>query len=273
MKLSPRVSNEPEAIPFPNGQHATLAALVDVAPAGSVIELAPGKFVGPVTINRPLTLRGAGDLSRISADGRGAVVRVNVAYEGRVVLESLMLEDGESETGGGLVIEAGRARVYNVQIRRTKSERGSGGAIAVLGGELDASYLRSCETSADRGGAVFVAGRAFLRLSESELRKSEARLGGAIAVEDAARVAIEAITIGKTRARVSSGGQVLFVRGNKTGHPVVSLTRVRFEDAPMGLPLVVDPTFPGEVTIIGSDMPQVVSGALGVVDGGSNRWR
>jgi hypothetical protein len=267
------VSDEPEAIPFPNGQHATLAALIDVAPAGSVIEIAPGRFVGAVTINRPITLRGAGDLSRLSSEGRGAVVRINVAHEGRVVLESLMLEDGESESGGGLIVEAGRVRAYNVQIRRCRSEKGAGGAIAVLGGELDASLVRAHETSADRGGAVFVGGRGFLRLCESELRKSEARLGGAIVLEDAARATMEALTIGRARARTSSGGQAIYLRGGKTAHPILSLKRVRLEDAPMGMPLVLDPAYPGEVTIAGSDMPQVVASVPGVVDAGNNRWR
>lgn len=271
--LFPPVIEELEAIRFPDERFTSLAALIDAAPAGAVIEIAPGKFTGPLMISRPITLRGAGDLSRISGEGRTAVINVNVPFEGRVVLESLLLDEGEGEDGGGIVIEAGRVRAYNVQIRRCRSEKGAGGAIAVVGGELDASLLRAHDVSADRGGAIVVSGRAFMRLSESEIRRSEARVGGAISIEEGARVSIEALTIGKARARTSSGGQAIYVKGTKSARPVLALRRVRLEDAPMGMPLVVDATYPGEVTIAASDMPRVVMSALGVIDGGGNRWR
>jgi nitrous oxidase accessory protein NosD len=267
------VIEEVEAIRFPDERFTSLASLVDAAPAGAVVELAPGKYSGALTITRPITIRGAGDLSRLSGEGRGPVVTIRVPFEGRVAIESLLLDDGEGESGGGIVIEAGRVRVYNIQIRRCRSEKGAGGAIAVVGGELDASLVRAHDVSADRGGAIVVSGRGFMRLSESEIRRSEARVGGAIAIEDAARVSIEALTIGKARARTSSGGQAIYVKGSKNARPVLALRRVRLEDAPMGMPLVVDTTYPGEVTIAASDMPRVVMSANGVIDGGGNRWR
>lgn len=264
---------EVEAIRFPDERFGSLAALIDASPPGAVIELAPGKYSGTLMITRPVTIRGAGDLSRLSGEGRGPVIKIRVPFEGRVVLESMLLDEGEGDEGGGIVLEAGRVRAYNVQIRRCRSEKGAGGAIAVSGGELDASLVRAHDVSADRGGAIVVGGRGFMRLSESEIRRSEARIGGAIVVEEGARVSIEALTIGKARAKTSSGGQAIFVKGSKNARPVLALRRVRLEDAPMGMPLVVDATYPGEVTIAASDMPRVVMSANGVVDGGGNRWR
>jgi hypothetical protein len=133
--------------------------------------------------------------------------------------------------------------------------------------------VRISDVAADRGGALFVGGRGFLRVTESEIRKSDARVGGALAVEDAGRVAIEALTIAKARARASAGGQAIHVKGSKLGRPSLLLKRVKLEDVPMGLPVVIDAAWPGEITVASSDMPRVVASAQGVVDAGGNRWR
>jgi hypothetical protein len=171
-----------------------------------------------------------------------------------------------------LVLE-GRVRAHNLHIQRCQAARDGGGAISVCGGELDASRVRVHHVSGDRGGAVRAAGRATVILRDAQIRRSEARLGGAVAVEDQARVQLEALTIGRCRATTPSGGQAIYVAGSSGAFPVLKLRRVRFEDVPMGMPLVVDPSHPGEVSLSECDMPRVVLGAPGVIDGGGNHWR
>jgi nitrous oxidase accessory protein len=46
--------------------------LVDAAPAGSVLHVPPGSYVGPVTLEKPLTIEGAGKVT-IDAGDRGTV--------------------------------------------------------------------------------------------------------------------------------------------------------------------------------------------------------
>lgn len=265
------IENEP--IRFGGEGGHSLRDLVERCPPESVIELAPGRYAGPVHILKPLTIRGAGDLTRIVGDRRGAVVTISAANGGRVALESLLVEEGEGETGGGVLVQGGRVRLQNVHLRHCRAERGAGGGVHVSGGEVDATLLRIENVSADRGGAVWAGGRSVVRIRDAQILRSEARLGGALAVEEGAQVSLEGVTIGKARATASSGGQVFYVSGSKRASPVLRLTRVRLEGAPMGSPLVVDPSHPGEVSVAECDLPRVVLAVRGVVDGGENRWR
>jgi nitrous oxidase accessory protein len=52
-----------------------LQDLVDAAPAGAVLRLAPGTYTGPIVIRRPITLDGDGRVT-VDAGGRGTVVRL-----------------------------------------------------------------------------------------------------------------------------------------------------------------------------------------------------
>ncbi len=54
----------------------SLQDVIDNAPAGSTIELPAGRFYGPVTIRKPLILKGMGSLSVIDGNGSGTVVTV-----------------------------------------------------------------------------------------------------------------------------------------------------------------------------------------------------
>lgn len=262
---------ESQPIRFPDDSGRTLGEILAGAAPNSVIELSPGRYVGPLSITRPLTLKGAGDLTRIAGDG-GTVITVRASGAAPTILESLLLEDGGGESGGGLLILEGLVRAHNIHIRRCHSKT-SAGAIHIAGGELQASRLRAHEVSGDRGGAIRASGGAIVSLRDSQIRRSEARLGGALAVEDQARVQVEGMTIARSRARTSSGGQAIYVAGSGSAFPVLRLKRVRLEDAPMGMPLVVDPAHPGEVRVSECDMPRVVLGAPGVIDAGDNHWR
>lgn len=54
---------------------ASLQALIDATPAGGTLKLAPGAYIAPVTINKPMTLDGGGH-ARIVGPGRGTVLAV-----------------------------------------------------------------------------------------------------------------------------------------------------------------------------------------------------
>ena len=265
--------HEAARIRFPDGSGRTLGAVVEACPPGAVVEIAPGRFSGPVRITRPITLTGAGDLSRLEAGETDGLVVVDAGPEDRVALESLTFEGGRSGSGAGLRVNRGRVFLHNVHIQGCRAERG-GGALHVAGGEVDATLLRVNDVGAARGGAVWVAGDGLFRLRDGQIESAFAELGGAFAVEDGARVFLESVTVHKCRATAPSGGQAFFVSGTSgLPPPHLSLLRVRLSDVPFGLPVFVDPRHPGRVKVSACDVPRVVQGVVGVVDGGQNRWR
>ncbi|WP_255152015.1 NosD domain-containing protein [Halorarius halobius] len=64
----------------------TLAAAIAAAPPNTTVRLPPGTYAGPVTVDKPLTLRGAGNDTHVVGPGNGTVVR---ATTGRVAVADL----------------------------------------------------------------------------------------------------------------------------------------------------------------------------------------
>lgn len=264
--------DDQDTLRYPDGSGRSLAAFIGGSPAGSTIELAPGRYEGKLHIAKPVCLRGAGDLTRIFAGGEGRVIEVRLETGGEVVLESILLEGGGAASGAGIWLGGGRLRLHNVHIQRCEASGGGGGAIHVEDGELDASVLRVNDVRGDKGGAIWVQG-AEIRLRDSQIMGSEARQGGALAVEGPSRVSLESVTVKKARATTPAGGQALYVSGAQGVRPRLDLRRVRLEDAPLGLPVFVDPDHPGDLSLSGCDVPRMIQSVVGVIDGGENRWR
>lgn len=84
-------------------QVATIQAAVDAAPAGSVIRIAPGRYVGSILITKPLALVGTPGLTLIEAGDAQAVIVVRDTQ--RVRLEGLTVSGGDY----GILIEESTA--------------------------------------------------------------------------------------------------------------------------------------------------------------------
>ncbi len=262
------LDESPPLIRFPDDSGRSLAEVIATSPRGATIELAPGRYEGPLTLSQPVVLRGAGDLTRIGVVGGGPVVLIDSPDEAWVEIESVLLEGGVAEHGAGIGVRQGRARLHNVHVRHCRATLG-GGAVAVEGGELGATKLRAHDVQAAEGGAVWVGQDASLRLTDSQIEDAEGQRGGAVCLQNHAVATLEGVTIRKARATTSSGGQAFFV----TGTPRLSLLRVRLEDAPLGLPLVVDGGEVPSVEVTECDVPRILLDTPGVVDGGGNHWR
>jgi nitrous oxidase accessory protein len=81
-----------------------LQALIDATPPGAVLRLPPGRYAGPATIRRPITLDGAGRAT-IEGDGRGTVLQVQADH---VTLRGLTLRgsgDSQDRTDAGLLLQ------------------------------------------------------------------------------------------------------------------------------------------------------------------------
>lgn len=93
----------------------SLQARIDAAPAGSVLQLEPGRHAGPVTIAKPLTLDGGGQ-AEIIGPGKGTVVSIagtNVTLRGLRISGS-----GESHDAidAGILVEGSSHLIENNRI-------------------------------------------------------------------------------------------------------------------------------------------------------------
>ncbi|MGF1511961.1 MAG: hypothetical protein ACFB9M_20920 [Myxococcota bacterium] len=255
------------SIRFPDPSGRSLQAVVASAPIGAVIELAPGRYVGGITIRHPMTIKGAGELTRIAADDSGSVIDIDCEEPGLIFVESVAIESGAAERGGGVLVRRGRVRLYNVRGSACRA-REEGGFLYVGGGEVEASLVRINGCRAARGGAIALEGSVSLVLKDSDIRDSEADFGGGISVRGRAMLRLDGVALGKTHATQPSGGQAISIGA---GHAAVNLVKVRFEDVPLGQPMTVEPG--STVSLKGCDLPSDVLRNPGIADEGENRWR
>lgn len=255
------------SVRFPDPRGRRLADVIAGLERGAVIDIAPGRYFERLVLDRSITLRGAGDLTRIGGLGRGSIIAID-AEDAEVSLDSLSLEGGGGPAGGGICLSRGSLNLENVRIHRARAD--VGGGIAVLGGRLVARLLRIEEVEAHLGGAIYIAGRGRLEVAEAEIRSARADRGGTLYMAGEARASLSALTVSKSRAREENGGQVVWLDGPD---PVLSLERVRFADPALGRPLVTAPDAPGLVQVTGSDLSKLFLDERGVLDLGNNRWR
>lgn len=251
---------------YPDQTGRDLQAVLSEAEPGAVVTLAPGRYRGPVLITKPMTLKGSGDLTRLYAEDGSDVICMAPESMDLCFLESLSLEGGQ-----GLRVESGRVRAYNLHVRHAKSDRG--GALCVLGGELEGSLLRMEACAAKEGGGVACQGTSRVVLRDVQIRDCEAESGGGLWATEEAQVELVRATLTQVRARRREGGQAVWVGRSRGDGVRLRMERVRFEDAPLGRPLVVEPDRPGRVEMFECDLPSDVLQNPGIVDGGNNRWR
>lgn len=262
----------PELINYSPATGRTLAEILDGAAEGAVVEVPPGRYVGPFHLKRAVSLRGAGDLTRLVTEKPGPVLRVQAAPDQRIELESMAIEGGQAEEGGGVCLESGALFGSNLRLSHCLADRGGG--IAVKAGHAELSRVRIENVEARiSGGALYCAGVGVLSLFEGQIIGSQATQGGAVSVFEGGRVSLERVTITRARATTSTGGQVLYLKGNSGASPALVLRRVRFTDSALWPPLVQDGEWPGEVFAEGCDLPRLTLKDSGLVDGGGNTWR
>lgn len=258
-----------------SAQLRSLAELVAGAERDAVIELPPGRYAGSVELRRGVTLRGAGDLTRIvPGEGAGAGSVLHVRTKERVRLESLLVEGGEAERGGGILVSQGTVWMFNVHLRDCAARDG-GGALAVRGGTVEGRRLRFRDVHAPRGGAILVDGAAErVELEDFEVVGGEADFGGAVFVGGRAEVKLRYATIARSRAE--KRGQMVYATGREGA--TLRLDKVRFEspaweELRAGAELFNDPEGFARVLVEGCDLPRGVRDVPGVVATGRTRWR
>ena len=116
---------------------ASLQSLIDATPAGGMLRLVPGSYIGPVTINKPMTLDGGGQ-ALILGSGKGTVL--SVAGNGVTVRGLRLAGSGESHDSidAGILVEGDEHRVednvlddvlFGIHLRQVNRSRIAGNRV------------------------------------------------------------------------------------------------------------------------------------------------
>ena len=154
----------------PSGcDHTTLSAAVAAAAAGDVIEIGEGEYVGGVTIDKPMTLRGAG-AEQVTLRGGGNVGPVldiqnraagaldrayAVRVEGLTITEGSGLKIDRDRYGSGIYIKGANVTIERCTIRDNHVDF-DGGGIYNDAGLLSVRDSRVLNNRADNsGGGIY----------------------------------------------------------------------------------------------------------------------
>lgn len=173
--------------------------------AGGVLVLAAGVHVGPLWIERSVTLRGEPG-AVLDAQFHGSVVRVE-ADDLEVRLEGLTLRGGVAEVGGGVLLNGYSSLILDdCTIEGNAAPKNGGGGIYAARGTLTVSGCRFQHNSGRCGGDVLLTG-----VVEAVFEGSQ--LDGDLAVREGAKLVLRDCDV----------GGVLDLRGTSTRAPAVEL--------------------------------------------------
>jgi hypothetical protein len=135
---------------------ATVQAAVNAASPGSTIRVCGGFFRQPVTINKNLTLTGAGSQTGGTVlKGNGTARMVSIGPEVTVSLVDMAIDDGFSSDDGGGCFNEGTLKLTNCVVRNSRAQRGGGIFNAGTRGLALFNTTVTGNSASDTGGGIF----------------------------------------------------------------------------------------------------------------------
>ena len=100
------------------GPVSSLQALIEQTPEGGVVRLEPGRYTGPVVVEKAVILDGKGKVT-IDGQGKGSVLLLKA--DGVVVKNMIITNSGDSHDrlDAGILVRSSRNRILNNQIDNT----------------------------------------------------------------------------------------------------------------------------------------------------------
>lgn len=208
-----------------SGDFPTIAAAVEAAVAGDVIELGAGTFVGEGNRNvsfggKALVIRSRGGAAGCILDCGGSegsparafavngITGPGAAIEGITIRHGYLT--GASSHGGAVLVDGTGTSVRIARCVFAENETlGWGGAVACT--NQASVLLEDCEFFANRavrGGAVVIYNRAEASLVDSRFRENQALRGGALFVSTTASAQLDAVWFGENRATGTSAPEL-----------------------------------------------------------------
>ena len=100
------------------GPAVSLQALIEQTPEGGVVPLEPGKYFGPVVVEKAVVLDGKG---RVTIDGRGKGSVLLLKADGVVVKNMIITNSGDSHdrVDAGILVRSSKNRITHNKIHNT----------------------------------------------------------------------------------------------------------------------------------------------------------
>lgn len=245
-----------------------LAQALTACAKGAHLALEAGEHTGDLTIDKSVTLSGAGgpDAVILRGSGRGPVLRID--EDGLAVrLQDLTLTGGVAEAGGGLaVFGRGTVALVNCVIADNQGGMLGGGGLYARAGLLQVEGCRFARNSGKQGGGVMLDMAMKAELLRCQFDDNRGELGGALRVAEGADVQVKGA---RFKGNVGQDGAVLRLSGTRSRQPKLLLELCEVD----GGKLINGPEIAAAVTLKNCKVPASWKSVVGVTDGGGNTWK
>lgn len=245
-----------------------LAAAIDAAAPGAVVNVPAGAYAANLVIDKPLSLIAMG---KVVLDGtrKGTVLRIRT--DGVVKLAGLMIVGGRTGlAGAGVALEAGQLEMLSCTLRFNEAPAYGGGGLCVRGSAVArVSQCRFEGNTGRQGAGVLVDEAGKLVMRDSLVAQNAAFEGGGVCVREAGVAELLGCTLAdnKVLGEAPRGGAVA-LGGTMTRAPSVTLSHCVVGERTRGATTLSNfDAYPGTLTLENNLLPEWCKSF-----GGDNRY-
>lgn len=234
-----------------------LAAAIEAAAPGAVVNVPAGAYAANLLIDKPLSLIAMG---KVVLDGtrKGTVLRVRT--DGVVKLAGLMIVGGRTGlAGAGVALEAGTLEMLSCTLRFNEAPAYGGGGLCVRGSAVaKVSQCRFEGNTGRQGAGVLVDEAGKLVMRDSLVAQNAAFEGGGVCVREAGVAELLGCTLAdnKVLGEAPRGGAVA-LGGTMTRAPAVTLSHCVVGERTRGASTLSNfEAYPGTLTLENNLLPE-----------------
>ena len=225
--------------------YCTVQSAVSASSAGDVIAIAAGSYIEQITLDRNVTLRGAG-ISAVAGSCNGqtnilGASPISVVAGARVVVASVTIKGSANPLGGG-VFNAGTLTLQNSEVCQNSTIAQGGGLYT--SGRLTLFNVQVYDNVPDLpgvdGGGLYVAAGGAAIVNQSSFSDNRAARGGAISVAAGGRLVLSNSTLEANFADSSGGSPIAAWGGGIYNAGVTIIDRTQIGTAPSRGNVVLD---------------------------------
>lgn len=198
----PRQAHAAATCAVPGATYATIQSAVD-DPACDIVAVAPGSYYERLTVQRPVTIRGAGpEATVVNGIAGGSVFTLTTTA---VTLSDLSITNGSAQEGGGIYNSGSDLTLTHCRIHANHGAW-RGGGLLNLQGSVTISNCTFEANDADIGAALF-SESGTVTLSDSVLRANSAsgHAGGFYNAQNSTAVLLR-VSVQDNTCQVDGGG-------------------------------------------------------------------